>query len=147
MGKDTETVVTVVSQDLREHQPAAATTPCLVVMYGKNLGKRHFLDKAEQILGRSDSVSIQIDQDSVSRQHAKISPEPGGHVVYDLNSANGTFVNDVQVKRQKLSPSDIVRSMLVSTPCGHRIETLMPSALCEIARFSANPTAACLVVE
>ncbi|HWE27055.1 MAG TPA: SpoIIE family protein phosphatase, partial [Polyangia bacterium] len=41
--------------------------------------------------------------------HAKVSPEPGGHVVYDLNSANGTFVNDVQVKRQKLAPDDVVR--------------------------------------
>ena len=29
-------------------------------------------------------------------------PKPAGHVVYDLNSANGTYVNDVQVKRQKL---------------------------------------------
>src|SRR5438309_1404493 len=40
---------------------------------------------------------------------AKVSPEPGGHVVYDLNSANGTFVNEIQVKRQKLSPGDVVR--------------------------------------
>ena len=53
--------------------------------------------------GRGPYNHVVLDDTRISRQHAKISPEAGGHVVYDLNSANGTFVNDVQVKRQKLS--------------------------------------------
>ncbi|MSP61210.1 MAG: FHA domain-containing protein, partial [Myxococcales bacterium] len=36
-------------------------------------------------------------------------PEEGGFVVCDLNSVNGTFVNDVQVRRRKLEPDDVVR--------------------------------------
>lgn len=109
MGKDTETVVTVVSQALREHEPAVAATPCLVVMYGKNLGKRHFLDRAEQILGRSDSVSIQIDQDSVSRQHAKIVAKDGRARVFDLGSTNGTFVNEARIDDVELRDGDLLK--------------------------------------
>src|SRR5260370_271267 len=42
-------------------------------------------------------------------------------------------------------PFGIDLSMSVSTPCGQRMEPRMPWVLCEIARFSANPTAACFV--
>ena len=61
------------------------------------------------LVGRGPYNHVVLDDTRISRQHAKVSPEPGGHVVYDLNSANGTFVNDVQVKRQKLAPNDVVR--------------------------------------
>ncbi|HEY1584132.1 MAG TPA: FHA domain-containing protein, partial [Polyangia bacterium] len=71
-------------------------------------GRRFSLD-APCLVGRGPYNHVVLDDTRISRQHAKISPEPGGHVVYDLNSANGTFVNEVQVKRQKLSPADVVR--------------------------------------
>ena len=109
MGQDSQTSVTVVSQAMREHQATAATTPCLVVMYGKNLGKRHFLDKPEQILGRSDSANIQIDQDSVSRQHAKIVAKEGRARLFDLGSTNGTFVNESRVDDVELRDGDLVK--------------------------------------
>lgn len=71
-------------------------------------GRRFDLD-APCLVGRGPYNHVVLNDSRISRQHAKISPEAGGHVVYDLNSANGTFVNDVQVKRQRLTPSDIVR--------------------------------------
>ena len=69
MAKERETVITVVTKGLEERS-APAGQACLVVFYGANIGKRYFLEHAEQILGRSDSVNIQVEQDSVSRQHA-----------------------------------------------------------------------------
>ena len=80
----------------------------LVAVDGELAGRRFSLD-APCLVGRGPYNHVVLDDTRISRQHAKISPEPGGHVVYDLNSANGTFVNEVQVKRQKLSPADIVR--------------------------------------
>jgi sigma-B regulation protein RsbU (phosphoserine phosphatase) len=80
----------------------------LVAVDGELVGRRFVLD-APCLVGRGPYNHVVLDDTRVSRQHAKVSPEPGGHVVYDLNSANGTFVNDVQVKRQKLSPDDVVR--------------------------------------
>src|SRR6185312_1244154 len=80
----------------------------LVAIDGELAGRRFSLD-APCLVGRGPYNHVVLDDTRVSRQHAKISPEPGGHVVYDLNSANGTFVNDVQVKREKLQPNDVVR--------------------------------------
>jgi serine phosphatase RsbU (regulator of sigma subunit)/pSer/pThr/pTyr-binding forkhead associated (FHA) protein len=80
----------------------------LVAIDGELAGRRFSLD-APCLVGRGPYNHVVLDDTRISRQHAKISPEPGGHVVYDLNSANGTFVNEVQVKRQKLSPADVVR--------------------------------------
>ena len=80
----------------------------LVAVDGELAGRRFSLD-APCLVGRGPYNHVVLDDTRISRQHAKISPEPGGHVVYDLNSANGTFVNEVQVKRQKLTPSDVVR--------------------------------------
>jgi serine phosphatase RsbU (regulator of sigma subunit) len=80
----------------------------LVAVDGDLAGRRFPLD-APCLVGRGPYNHVVLDDTRISRQHAKISPEPGGHVVYDLNSANGTFVNEVQVKKQKLKPNDVLR--------------------------------------
>ena len=80
----------------------------LVAIDGEHAGRRFPLD-APCLVGRGPYNHVVLDDTRISRQHAKISPESGGHVVYDLNSANGSFVNDVQIKRQRLAPNDVVR--------------------------------------
>jgi serine phosphatase RsbU (regulator of sigma subunit) len=80
----------------------------LLALDGDLSGRRFPLD-SPCLVGRGPYNHVVLDDTRISRQHAKISPEAGGHVVYDLNSANGTYVNDVQVKRQKLAASDTVR--------------------------------------
>jgi serine phosphatase RsbU (regulator of sigma subunit)/pSer/pThr/pTyr-binding forkhead associated (FHA) protein len=80
----------------------------LVALDGELSGRRFPLE-SPCLVGRGPYNHVVLDDTRISRQHAKISPESGGHMVYDLNSANGTYVNDLQVKRQKLAPNDIVR--------------------------------------
>jgi phosphoserine phosphatase RsbU/P len=80
----------------------------LLALDGDLTGKRFPLD-SPCLVGRGPYNHVVLDDTRISRQHAKISPEAGGHVVYDLNSANGTYVNDVQCKRQKLAANDVVR--------------------------------------
>jgi hypothetical protein len=70
-------------------------------------GRRFTLD-APVLIGRGPINHIVIDDPRISRQHAKITPEESGHVIYDLNSANGTFVNSMAIKRHKLQPRDVV---------------------------------------
>jgi serine phosphatase RsbU (regulator of sigma subunit) len=70
-------------------------------------GRRFPLD-APCLIGRGPLNHIVIDDTRISRQHAKISPEEDGWVLYDLNSANGTFVNDVKVSRTRLAHGDVV---------------------------------------
>src|SRR6476659_7719854 len=80
----------------------------LVAIDGELAGRRFPLD-APCLVGRGPYNHVVLDDTRISRQHAKISPEAGGHVVHDLNSANGTFVNDLQIKRQRLQANDTVR--------------------------------------
>jgi two-component system, cell cycle response regulator len=108
MAKERETVITVVTKGLDERS-APPGQACLVVFYGANIGKRYFLEHAEQILGRSDSVNIQVEQDSVSRQHAKAVSKDGRWILMDLGSTNGTFVNDEQITQTELRDGDMVR--------------------------------------
>jgi diguanylate cyclase (GGDEF)-like protein len=108
MAKERETVITVVTKGLND-RAAPAGQACLVVFYGQNLGKRYFVEHEEIIIGRSDSANIQVEQESVSRQHAKIATQDGRPRVVDLNSTNGTFVNDQPIEDAELRDGDLIR--------------------------------------
>lgn len=60
------------------------------------------------LVGRGTHNHLVLNDYRISRQHARVAPERDGFVVYDLNSANGTFVNNVAVRRQVLKPNDEV---------------------------------------
>ena len=76
---------------------SAGVSACLVVMYGPDLGRRVALERATFTIGRSSQSDLCIDQESVSRAHARIVYADGAHRVEDLGSTNGTHVNDVAV--------------------------------------------------
>ncbi len=109
MVKEQGTGTTVVTQRVSETTSEPGQS-CLVVFYGQNLGKRYFLDKDEQLIGRSDSAHVRVDQESVSRKHARIvCMDDGCWRVMDLGSTNGTFVNDQPVAEAELRNGDMVR--------------------------------------
>jgi len=60
-------------------------------------------------IGRVKENEISIPKPSVSRKHAVIAQTPGGDVITDLDSGNGTIVNDERVKTRKLEDGDRVR--------------------------------------
>ena len=85
---------------------------CVVLIYpqGAEMGRRFPLDKDEFVLGRGSDCDIQVDRDSVSRRHAKIVRAEDGWAVEDLNSTNGSYVNDVQIMpRSPLRDGDLVK--------------------------------------
>ncbi len=88
---------------------ASGDRACLVVIYGPELGKRAPLSQATFEIGRSSRSDLPIDQESISRHHARITFDGGRHLIEDLGSTNGTFVNDINVKRQHLKDGDQVK--------------------------------------
>ena len=59
-------------------------------------------------IGRAPDNDIQIDNLSVSNYHARVYVEAGSLVVEDLNSLNGSFLNDIRVERAMLKDGDSI---------------------------------------
>ena len=54
------------------------------------------------VIGRSEEADVQVYSTRVSRQHALIRMHSDGYRIYDLDSANGTLVNDRDVDQPVL---------------------------------------------
>lgn len=77
----------------------------LVVMDGKIAGKSFPIDKPV-ILGRHPGLAAQIPDVKISREHSKVFRQGGDFYIVDLNSRNGTLVNDAPVTRRLLRDRD-----------------------------------------
>jgi diguanylate cyclase (GGDEF)-like protein len=122
----TQTRVTKVAS-LRE--PGAETSEyCLVVLYGPELGKRYVLEGEEAFsIGREYGNFIVVDLDNVSRRHAEVSRREGKFFVADLNSTNGTYLNDEEIRgEQPLRTGDLVKvgGAIFKFLAGDNIESL-----------------------
>jgi diguanylate cyclase (GGDEF)-like protein len=84
---------------------------CLVLIYppGPDMGKRFPLSRNEIVLGRGADCDIQVDRDSVSRRHAKVFRNDEAWSVEDLQSTNGSYVNDVPVTKSALRDADFLK--------------------------------------
>jgi putative secretion ATPase (PEP-CTERM system associated) len=60
------------------------------------------------IVGRSPDNEIYIQSKFVSRHHAQLVSDEGGCVIEDLNSTNGVFLGDKQIKKYRLRDGDVV---------------------------------------
>ena len=56
------------------------------------------------IIGRSPQCEIQVDQESVSRNHCRIRFTGSEFLVRDLGSTNGTYVDGVRITTEKRTP-------------------------------------------
>ncbi len=101
-----KTVVTVVSQ--KTEKPAAKEA-ALVVIYGNDLGRKFNLAQPSMVIGRSSKSDLQIDQESVSRSHAKLVNTGKTIILRDLGSTNGTYVNDELIDEYVLRDGDFIK--------------------------------------
>ena len=95
-----------------EKQASDPEQACLVLIYpaGAELGKRYELAGAKEIvIGRGADCDIQVDRDSVSRRHAKVTRAGAGWSVSDLGSTNGSYVNDAQITQYSLRDGDLLK--------------------------------------
>lgn len=76
---------------------------------GPGMGVRYALSEKPFVIGRGDGCDIRVDEHSVSRQHARIQPGADGFYAVDLQSTNGTYVNDMPASMCKLKDGDYLR--------------------------------------
>lgn len=64
---------------------------------------------SEVTVGRGTNNTFRIKSNQLSREHARIFPKDGRWMIEDLDSRNGTWVNDARVEQAFISPSDSIR--------------------------------------
>ncbi len=74
---------------------------------GEVLQSFAFKDK-KVLIGRSDFADIVIEDDFVSKLHAMLLLYTDALVLLDFNSANGTTVNSVKVRKTILKDDDVI---------------------------------------
>src|SRR5437763_14441990 len=86
--------------ELKRPLSRSCRNACLVHIYptGLAMGTRHLLERETIILGRGDDCDITVQDHSVSRRHVRFDLDIDGYIATDLESTNGTFVNDTPAK-------------------------------------------------
>jgi pSer/pThr/pTyr-binding forkhead associated (FHA) protein len=59
--------------------------------------------------GRGEDADVLIKDERMSRQHLAVTPRDGKYYVRDLNSTNGTYVNNERITEMELKPNDRIR--------------------------------------
>ncbi len=96
------------AQEIQPRRPGVAgrLSSCWL-MRGRN---RIPLAPGATFIGRDEGASVTIDDDTVSRLHARIVVDGDGVRLEDLDSKNGTFLGDTRVKSPlPLSDGDKIR--------------------------------------
>jgi diguanylate cyclase (GGDEF)-like protein len=94
-------------------EPPSTSDASLVFIYpkGPEIGRRYVLGPDPTVIGRTPDCQISNPHSSVSRVHARI--EFGSdrrYHVTDLDSTNGTYVNNTRVRSAPLADGDYLRA-------------------------------------
>jgi VWFA-related protein len=81
---------------IMQRSPKMSTVAMLIDR--KNPAQRMDVAKPVVTIGRSQDSDLQVDHNTVSRQHAVIKLEDGEFRLYDMGSTNGTFVGDDRIR-------------------------------------------------
>ncbi|MCA9602302.1 MAG: diguanylate cyclase [Polyangiales bacterium] len=85
---------------------------CLVIIYSsdaRSFGKKYLLSDEAVEMGRGSENSIVLNNDSVSRRHCRIEKRGKHYHLIDLESTNGTYVNDQLVDDVQLRRGDQIK--------------------------------------
>ena len=80
----------------------------VILTQGLN-GRAHELNVDRTTIGRVEDNMFQIAESSVSSHHCEVLLRGSDIVIKDLNSTNGTFINDEQITERVLKPGQTLR--------------------------------------
>ena len=77
--------------------------PCIMIESGPSRGRCLRLGRGTMVIGRSEGLKAQIRDPLVSRNHAQIrfDADREAYVILDMNSSNGTLVNEERLMKEK----------------------------------------------
>ena len=89
-------------------RPGEAHVSLIEVRYDGEVVEEFNFPPGRVIVGRSPDNEIYINSKFVSRHHAQLITDDDGCVIEDLNSTNGVFLGERQIKKYRLRDGDIV---------------------------------------
>ncbi len=96
-------------EGLADHK-AVAVSGFLVGLSGKHAGKLFRLKPGESIVGRSSKALVTLNEKAISHQHARLTLNHRGCYLTDLDSTNGTYLNDERITAaRELHAGDVMR--------------------------------------
>ena len=78
----------------------------VILVFNKKVIKEYPFTKDSMTIGRNEENDIVIDNLAVSALHARIDKTGETYILTDLQSTNGTFVNDTSITSYKLKHKD-----------------------------------------
>lgn len=104
------TAVTSRAELARALAAKKAQHPCLMIVSGANSVGRLYKLNGEMVVGRATDAHIHLDEDGISRHHARFRVREDGSVeLLDLRSRNGTCVNGDRFEQTILRDGDRVQ--------------------------------------
>lgn len=91
--------------------PAPAPTPprpTVSLLLQDGSSRTYLLHEGSNIIGRSNEVDFRLPDTGVSRHHAEITWNGQDAILVDLQSTNGTSVNDMRIENWLLADGDVI---------------------------------------
>ncbi|RLB42411.1 MAG: FHA domain-containing protein [Deltaproteobacteria bacterium] len=104
-----------------------------VLMFNKQVIQEFPLNKGSVTIGRNEENDITIENLAVSGFHARVDKTGRDYILTDLQSTNGTFVNDKKIFSHKLSHGD---NIIIGK---HTLLFLAPELQAEDAEADSGP--------
>jgi two-component system cell cycle response regulator len=94
-----ETTTGTELEEIRDKLSTAGTKfkPCLTVLTGGHSGQLFKVSKGIAVIGRAPSAEVKLEDDGISRSHARLRAETNRAWLEDLGSRNGTFINGTKI--------------------------------------------------
>lgn len=89
--------------------PAAATARGITLQLDDGSGRTYQLQEGANVIGRGQDAQFRLPDTGVSRRHLEIRWDGQTALLQDLNSTNGTTVNNSPVQEWQLADGDVIR--------------------------------------
>lgn len=112
----------------------------IIFLSGPLMGKIHLLSSGTVSLGRSNDVTIPINDLGISRLHAAIDYKNGHALLRDMGSTNGTYLNGQKVQSSELQDGDKIQissSTILKYAYQDNIENIFHNELYKMAVVDA----------